>query len=68
MFKRVVIIGVGFTVIRIVLVEPVQELAAGLTVMVLLIGELDVFVALKALIFPFPDATKPMLVFVFVQV
>ena len=44
-----------------------QELAAGVTVIVLLIGEFEVFVALKALIFPFPEAPRPMLVFEFDQ-
>jgi hypothetical protein len=45
----------------------VQELAAGVTVIVLLIGELEVFVPLKAPILPFPDAPKPMLLFEFVH-
>ena len=50
-----------------VLVDPAQELAVGVTVIVLLIGELEVLVALKAPILPFPDAPKPMLVLEFVH-
>ena len=59
--------GVGLTVIRIVLVDPAQEFAVGVTVIVLLIAEFDVFVALKAPILPFPEAPKPMFIFEFVH-
>jgi hypothetical protein len=39
----------------------------GVTVIVLLIGELEVFIALKAPILPFPEAPKPMFMLEFVQ-
>ena len=39
----------------------------GVTVIVLLIGELEVLIALKAPIFPFPEAPKPMFMLEFVQ-
>ena len=51
-----------------VLFDPEHKFAVGVTVIVLLLGELDVFVALKAPILPFPEAPKPMFVFEFVQV
>ena len=53
--------------IRMVLVDPGQEFAVGVTVMVPVIGELVVLVALKAPIFPFPKAPKPILIFEFVH-
>ena len=60
-------IGVGLTVISMVLVNPMHEFAEGVTVMVPVMVELVVFVALKAPIFPFPEAPKPMFTFVFVH-
>ena len=52
--------GVGFTVMVYVTGEPVQPLAVGVTVMVAVTGEPVVLVAVKAGVFPVPEAANPM--------
>ena len=59
--------GVGLTVIVNVIDGPLQPLATGVTVIVAVTGALVVFVAVKAAILPVPDAARPMLVLLFVQ-
>ena len=47
---------------------PGQPLAVGITVMVADIGAAPAFVAMKAAMFPVPEAANPIVVLLFVQV
>jgi hypothetical protein len=60
--------GIGLTVIVYVEEAPVQPASVGVTVMVDVIGEPVAFVAVKAGVFPFPEAANPIPVLEFVQV
>lgn len=53
-------VGLGLTVMVNVVGGPLQGLLNGVTVIVAVIGFAVVLVAVKALIFPFPEAGKPM--------
>ena len=59
--------GVGFTVMVNVMGVPGQPADVGVTVMVLVTGVLPAFVAVKAPMFPLPEAAKPMEVLLLVQ-
>lgn len=61
-------VGVGFTVMVNVLGVPGHPLALGVTVMVAVTGVLPVLVAVKAPMFPLPDAANPMEGVLFVHV
>ena len=63
----VVTVGVGFTVIVKVLVEPEHDPLTGVTVIVLVIGDAIAFVAVNAAILPVPLAPKPIAVLEFDQ-
>ena len=47
--------------------EPVQPLDEGVTVIVAVIGIAVVFVAVKAIIFPVPEAARPIAVLLLAQ-
>ena len=53
-------VGLGLTVMVNVVGGPLQGLLNGVTVIVAEIGFAVVLVTVKALIFPFPEAGKPM--------
>ena len=59
--------GMGLTVSVNVFGSPVQVAVWGVTVMVATLGNVVVFSAVKAVIFPEPLATSPMVVLLFVQ-
>lgn len=61
-------VGLGLTVMVNVVGGPLQGLLNGVTVIVAVIGFAVVLVAVKALIFPFPEAGKPMAGLSFVHV
>ena len=67
-FETAFTVGDGLTVIVNVSGVPEQPLALGVTVIVLVIGLLVVFVAVKDGMFPVPDAASPTDVLEFVQV
>ena len=60
--------GLGFTVIVNEIEVPVQPFKEGLTVIVELIGEPELFVTLNVGILPVPDEARPIAVLLFVQV
>jgi hypothetical protein len=59
--------GAGFTVMVNVFGMPLQPFAAGVTVIVALIGAVPLFTAVNAGISPVPDAARPMEGVLFVQ-
>jgi hypothetical protein len=61
-------VAVGFTVMVNVLGVPVQPIAAGVTVIVAVIGEVVAFAAVNEGTLPEPFAASPIAVLLFVQV
>ena len=59
--------GVGLTVMVKIFGMPGQPAADGVTVIVAVTGALDALMAVKAIIFPLPDAASPIDVLLFVQ-
>lgn len=62
-----VAVGIGFTLMLKVMSAPTQVLAEGVTVIRAVSGPLVVLVAVKEGMFPSPDAARPMVVLLFVQ-
>jgi hypothetical protein len=62
-----VIVGKGFTVNVNICDEPEQFPRVGVTVIVLVIGVDNVFIAVNEFIFPDPEAAKPIFILEFVQ-
>ena len=60
-------VGVGFTVMVKLVDPPVQPLADVITVIVAVIGVVPLLMAVKEEISPVPEAAKPILVLLFVQ-
>ena len=67
MLETALTVGVGLTVMVNVNGDPVQPLAAGITVMVAITGRVVVLVAVKEAILPAPLAARPIEVVLLVQ-
>ena len=70
LFVIVDTLALGFTIIVKVIGVPLQFVLfvnIGVTVMVAVTGDVPLFTALKAVIFPEPDAANPIEVVLFVQ-
>jgi len=65
MFVNALSVGVGFTLIANTSLGPVQPLALGVTVIVEVTGDVELFTAMNELILPVPFAASPILMLLF---